>query len=86
MKCDCLLDDEESDYTQSKSSSEQTQTNDYKETVVEDNQDNESKCFIEYVNYMLIMNIIKYWTPQGSDVLSNIYIYSNNKSVSVQLL
>ncbi|XP_065918114.1 uncharacterized protein [Dysidea avara] len=41
VKCDCLLDDEESDYTQSKSSSEQTQTNDYKETVVEDNQDNE---------------------------------------------
>ena len=50
MKCDCLLDDEESDYTQSKSSSEQTQTKDYKETVVEDIQDNESKYFIEHVN------------------------------------
>ena len=47
MKCDCLLDDEESDDTQSSSSEkhvEENQAKGYEDMVVEDNQGSESKC------------------------------------------
>ena len=46
MKCDCLLDDEESDTEHSSSEKhvEQNQTTDHEQMLVENNQGNEFKC------------------------------------------
>ena len=56
VKCECLLDDEESDYTQNSPSEkyiEQNQLEDCEQMVVEDNQGNKGKCSIKYLTMLL---------------------------------